>query len=55
MKFKLIIRFAREKDGRWIAEVINMPGVLAYGATKTEAKAKVEKLAREVLEKQTAN
>jgi len=29
--------FDHEEDGRWIAEVSRLPGVLAYGATKQEA------------------
>lgn len=31
------VAFDREEDGRWIAEVSRLPGVLAYGATKQEA------------------
>jgi len=38
-----------EEDGRWIAEVPQLPGVLAYGATEEEAAAKVEILALRVL------
>ena len=33
----LAVEFDREEDGRWIAEVPKLPGVLAYGATKREA------------------
>ncbi|MEK7069083.1 MAG: hypothetical protein AAB947_01730 [Patescibacteria group bacterium] len=33
----LSVEFDREEDGRWIAEVPKLPGVLAYGATKREA------------------
>ena len=36
------IEFDRETDGRWIAEIAELPGVLAYGATKDEAEAAVE-------------
>jgi predicted RNase H-like HicB family nuclease len=43
------ISFDREDGGRWIAEVVELPGVLAYGATRDEARAKVETLAREVI------
>ncbi len=39
----------REEDGRWIAEVPVLPGVLAYGATRDEAIAKVQALALRVL------
>ncbi len=33
--------FDREEDGRWIAEIPKLPGVMAYGATKREALQKV--------------
>ena len=39
----------READGRWIAEVIDLPGVLAYGATHDEAQARVQALALRVV------
>ena len=45
----LTIAFDREEDGRWIAEVPELPGVLAYGRTMDDAKAKVEALALRVL------
>jgi predicted RNase H-like HicB family nuclease len=43
------IEHEREEDGRWLAEVPQLPGVLAYGATKDEAIAKAEVLALRVL------
>ena len=49
---KLTIKTDREEDGRWIAEVPELPGVLAYGATKEEAMAKAEALALRVLAEQ---
>ena len=39
----------REEDGRWIAEVTDLDGVLAYGATRDEAIARAEALALRVL------
>ena len=39
------IEFEREDDGRWIAEVPEIPGVLSYGATAQEAMGKAEALA----------
>jgi predicted RNase H-like HicB family nuclease len=39
------IEFEREDDGRWIAEIPELPGVMAYGPTKGEAEAAVEALA----------
>jgi predicted RNase H-like HicB family nuclease len=47
MEFEII--FDREEDGRWIAEIESLPGVLAYGATKREAQSKVEALALRVI------
>jgi predicted RNase H-like HicB family nuclease len=34
-----------ETDGRWLAEVVELPGVLAYGSTQDEAIAHVQALA----------
>jgi predicted RNase H-like HicB family nuclease len=36
-------------DGRWIAEIIDVPGVLAYGLTEKEAVASAQALALRVL------
>lgn len=33
----LRVEVDRENDGRWIAEVVDLPGVLAYGETREEA------------------
>ena len=38
-----------EDDGRWIAEVLELPGVLTYGQSPEEAKAKVQALALRVV------
>ena len=38
-----------EDDGRWLAEVLELPGVLAYGASKEEALPKAEALALRVI------
>ena len=46
---RLTIEIDREADGRWIAEVSDLPGVLAYGASREEATARVEALALRVL------
>jgi len=43
------IEFEREDDGRWIAEIPALPGVMAYGASKTEAESKVEAMALRVI------
>jgi predicted RNase H-like HicB family nuclease len=47
MDFEIV--FDREEDGRWIAEIESLPGVLAYGATRAEAQSKVEALALRVV------
>ena len=43
------VEYEREDDGRWLAEVIELPGVLAYGQTSDEAIAKAQALALRVL------
>ncbi|MCK9418690.1 MAG: hypothetical protein M0R70_04835 [Nitrospirae bacterium] len=43
------IDIEKEEDGRWIAEVSDLPGVLAYGTTRDDAIAKVEALALRVI------
>lgn len=43
------IKNEQEADGRWIAEIEDLPGVLAYGATKDEAIVKAEALALRVV------
>jgi predicted RNase H-like HicB family nuclease len=39
----------QEEDGRWIAEIVDLPGVLAYGSSQEEAIAKVEAIAFRVI------
>lgn len=43
------IEYQLEADGRWLADVAQLPGVLAYGASAQEAMATVEVLALRVL------
>jgi predicted RNase H-like HicB family nuclease len=43
------VEMEQEEDGRWIAEVVDLPGVLAYGSTAEEAQAKVQALALRVV------
>ena len=45
------IECEREEDGRWLAEVPQLPGVLAYGSSADDAMAKAEILALRVLAK----
>lgn len=51
----LSIEIEREDDGRWIGEVPELPGVLAYGQTELQAKAKVTALAFRVLAERIEN
>jgi predicted RNase H-like HicB family nuclease len=46
---RFTIETEQEVDGRWIAEVRELPGVLAYGRTRDEAITKVEALGLRVL------
>lgn len=43
------IEVEREDDGRWIAEVPDLPGVMVYGTTRRDALAKAEALALRVI------
>ncbi|HVF28225.1 MAG TPA: type II toxin-antitoxin system HicB family antitoxin [Pyrinomonadaceae bacterium] len=43
------VEYEKEEDGRWLAEVLELPGVLAYGQTSEEAVAKAQALALRVL------
>lgn len=43
------IEYEREDDGRWLAEILELPGVLAYGETSNEAIARVQALALRTL------
>jgi predicted RNase H-like HicB family nuclease len=45
----LTIELDREDDGRWIAEALELPGVLCYGQTRDEAIGNAERLAIEVI------
>jgi predicted RNase H-like HicB family nuclease len=45
----LTIELEQEEDGRWIAEVPELPGVLVYGPSREEAMAKVQALALRLL------
>jgi len=43
------VEFEQEDDGRWIAEITEIPGVLAYGVTPLQAGARARALALRVL------
>ena len=46
---QLSIEVEQEEDGRWLGEVMELPGVLAYGQTRSEAVSRVQVLALRVL------
>ena len=46
---KLKVEVEREADGRWLADVVELPGVLAYGASAAEAQARAQALALRVV------
>ena len=43
------VEVAREDEGRWIAEVTDLPGVLAYGQSRDEAVRRAQALSLRVL------
>jgi len=43
------VEIDREEDGRWIAEIPELPGVIVYGNTRNQAIARAEALALRVL------
>ena len=49
------IEYEQEVDGRWLAEVPELPGVLAYGTTAEESMRKVEILALRVIAERLEN
>jgi len=49
---QLRIEIEREEDGRWLAEVPTLPGVMTYGGTRDEVIARVQALALRVVAEQ---
>jgi predicted RNase H-like HicB family nuclease len=49
MSVTFMIELEQEADGRWMAEVVELPGVLAYGASEGEAITRVQALALRVV------
>ena len=45
----LTLEVSRESDGRWFAGVLELPGVITYGATQPEAVSKAKALALRVI------
>ncbi len=49
------VEVERESDGRWIAEVVDLPGVLAYGQSREEAVRRAQALSLHVLAERLEN
>ena len=48
-EMKFTLEYEQEEDGRWLAEVVELPGVLAYGKSPDEAVAHAQALALRVV------
>ncbi len=46
---RFVVEIEKEKDGRWIAEIPQIPGAMAYGRTRAQAVSRVEALSLRVL------
>ena len=55
MAIHLTVETEQETDGRWIAEVPALPGVMVYGESRDEAVARVQALALRVLADRVEN
>ena len=42
------VEVEREEDGRWLAEIPALPGVMAYGVTSADAVAKVQAIRQDL-------
>jgi predicted RNase H-like HicB family nuclease len=54
-KMNFTIEHEQESDGRWLAEVIELPGVMAYGVSPADAVSRVEILALRVIAERLEN
>ena len=52
---KLLVEIEQETDGRWIAQVPQLPGVMAYGSSREQAIANAQALALPVLAERLEN
>lgn len=46
---KLVVEIEREDDGWWMVEITELPGVMAYGSSQDEARARAQALALRVI------
>ena len=49
------IELEQEEDGRWIAEAMELPGVMCYGGTRDQAISNAERLAIDVIADRVAH
>jgi predicted RNase H-like HicB family nuclease len=49
LKMKFTVEYEQEEDGRWLAEVKELPGVLAYGKDPDDAAGRAQALALRVV------
>lgn len=49
MTLRLVVELEKESDGRWIADVVTMPGVMVYGETPKAAFRSAQALALDVI------
>jgi predicted RNase H-like HicB family nuclease len=52
---KFTMESEQEEDGRWLAELLELPGVMVYGAIRQKALAKAQVLALRVLAERLEN
>lgn len=52
---KFTLEYEQEQDGRWLAEVLELPGILAYGRTAEEAIARAQALGLRVIAERIEN
>ena len=52
---QLTIECEQEVDGRWIAEIVELPGVMVYGNSAADAQTRVKELALRVIAEQVAD
>ena len=45
----MLVEIDKEDDGRWLAEVTDLPGVMSYGSSREEATARAKALALRVI------
>jgi predicted RNase H-like HicB family nuclease len=55
MPVRFSVETEQEDDGRWIAEILEIPGTMRYGSTRKEALANAEALALRVIAERIEN